>query len=193
MFKEIALMVWMMWPIIPILLIPVHLSPKFWRKINILTYLFLLALWLPVAYLILLSQDLLLQIAVEFPIFIITFGLILIITGVIIHIWTAKLLGIKALIGYNEIRPDNERSNLITSSLFSITRHPTYLAHTSLWLGFFLLTGFISLGLLAIIDLLLSYFIIIPLEERELVQRFGQEYMDYEKKVPKFFPRFFRG
>jgi protein-S-isoprenylcysteine O-methyltransferase Ste14 len=193
MFKEIALMVWMMWPIIPILLIPVHLSPKFWRKINILTYLFLLALWLPVAYLILLSQDLLLQIAVEFPIFIITFGLILIITGVIIHIWTAKLLGIKALIGYNEIRPDNERSNLITSSLFSITRHPTYLAHTSLWLGFFLLTGLISLGLLAIIDLLLSYFIIIPLEERELVQRFGQEYMDYEKKVPKFFPRFFRG
>jgi protein-S-isoprenylcysteine O-methyltransferase Ste14 len=193
MFKEIALMVWMMWPIIPILLIPVHLSPKFWRKINILTYLFLLALWLPVAYLILLSQDLLLQIAVEFPIFIITFGLILIITGVIIHIWTAKLLGIKALIGYNEIRPDNERSNLITSSLFSITRHPTYLAHTSLWLGFFLLTGLISLGLLAIIDLLLSYFIIIPLEERELVQRFGQEYMDDEKKVPKFFPRFFRG
>jgi protein-S-isoprenylcysteine O-methyltransferase Ste14 len=67
------------------------------------------------------------------------------------------------------------------------------LAHTSLWLGFFLLTGFISLGLLTIIDLLLSYFIIIPLEERELVQRFGQEYMDYEKKMPKFFPRFFRG
>ena len=193
MFKEIALMVWMMWPIIPILLIPIHLLPKFWRKINIFTYPFLLVIWLPVAYLILLSQELLLQIAVEFPIFIIILGLILIITGVIIHAWTAKLLGIKALIGYNEIRPDNEKGNLITSSLFSITRHPTYLAHTSLWLGFFLLTGFISLGILTIIDLLISYFIIIPLEERELVQRFGQEYMDYRKKVPKFFPRFFRG
>lgn len=193
MFKELALMVWMMWPIIPILLIPIHLFPKFWRKINIFTYPFLLALWLPVAYLLFLSQDLLLQILIEFPILIIILGLILIITGAIIHAWTTKLLGIKALIAYTEICPDNEKGNLITSSLFSIVRHPTYLAHTLLWLGFFLLTGFLSLGLLTIMDLLLSYFIIIPLEERELAQRFGQEYMDYKKRVPKFFPRFFRG
>jgi len=58
-----------------------------------------------------------------------------------------------------------------------------------LWLGFFLLTGFISLGLLALLDFLLTYFFIIPLEEKELVQRFEQEYIDYKKRVPKFFPR----
>jgi len=193
MFKELALMVWMMWPIIPILLIPIHLFPKFWRKINIFTYPFLLALWLPVAYLLFLSQGLLLQILIEPSIPIIILGLILIMIGAIIHAWTAKLLGIKALIGYNEMRPDNEKGNLITSSLFSIVKHPTYLAHTLLWLGFFLLTGFLSLKILTIIDFLLSYFIIIPLEEKKLVQRFGQEYMDYKKRVSKFFPRFFRG
>jgi protein-S-isoprenylcysteine O-methyltransferase Ste14 len=159
------------------------------EKIGILTYLVLLAFWLPIAYLILLSQDLLLQIAIDFHIAIVFLGFILIIIGVIINTWTAKLLGIKALIRYYVIRPNNEKGNLITSSLFSIVRHPTYLAHTLLWLGFFLLTGFISLGLLALLDFLLTYFFIIPLEEKELVQRFGQEYIDYKKRVPKFFPR----
>ncbi|MCP8313081.1 MAG: isoprenylcysteine carboxylmethyltransferase family protein [archaeon] len=183
----------MMWPIIPVLLIPIHLSPKFWRKIGILTYPFLLAFLLPIAYLIVLSQDFLLEIVIEFPMLIFLLGLVLITIGVIIHGWTAKLLGIKSLIGYPEIRPDNEKGKLITSSLFSIVRHPTYLAHALLWLGFFLLMGFLSLGLLTLLDFLLSYYIIIPLEERELVQRFGQEYIDYKKRVPKFFPRFFGG
>jgi len=192
MFKDLALMVWVLWPIIPILLIPIHLSPKFWKKINILTYPLLLAFWLPIAYLILLSQDLLLQTVIEFPVPLVFLGLTLIIAGVIIHVWTAKLLGIKALIGYDEIHPDDNKGNLITSSLFSIVRHPTYLAHTLLWLGFFLLTGFLSLGFLTIAGFLLSYFVIIPLEERELVQRFRQEYINYQKKVPKFFPRLFR-
>ncbi len=188
MFKEIALMVRMMWPI-PIFLIPIHLFSDSWRRIKIFTYPFLLASWLPVAFLILLNQDLLLQMAIEFPIPIIISGSILVIIGVIIHAWITRLLGMKALIADNEIRPDNEKGNLITSSLFSIIRHTTYLVHTLLWFGFFLAV-FISLGLLTIMDFLLSYFIVIPLEERGLVQRFEQEYTDHKIRVPKFFPRF---
>jgi len=192
MFKELALMVWMMWPIVTITLILLPLLPNLWRKIGILTYLVLFTFWLPVAYLILLSQDLLLQITVDFHIIIVFLGFILIIIGLIIHTWTAKLLGTKALVGYNVVRPDNEKGSLITSSLFSIVRHPTYLAHTSLWLGFFFLTGFLSLMILTLLDFLITYLMIIPLEEKELVQRFGQEYIDYKKRVPKFFPRLFR-
>jgi protein-S-isoprenylcysteine O-methyltransferase Ste14 len=192
MFKELALMVWMMWPIVTIALILLPLLPNLWRKIGILTYLVLFTFWLPVAYLILLSQDLLLQITVDFHIIIVFLGFILIIIGLIIHTWTAKLLGTKALVGYNVVRPDNEKGSLITSSLFSIVRHPTYLAHTSLWLGFFFLTGFLSLMILTLLDFLITYLMIIPLEEKELVQRFGQEYIDYKKRVPKFFPRLFR-
>ncbi|MGQ9469669.1 MAG: methyltransferase family protein, partial [Nitrososphaerales archaeon] len=139
------------------------------------------------------SQGLLLQIVIESPMLIVFLCLILIVIGTIIHGWAAKLLGIKALIGYSEIRPDNKKSKLIASSLFSIVRHPTYLAPTLLFLGFFLLTGFLSLVLLTLFDFLLSYYVIIPLEERELVQRFRQEYVDYKKRVSKFFPRFFRG
>lgn len=185
-------MIWMMWSIVSIALVLIPLLPNLWRRIGILTYLVLFAFWLPLAYLILLIQDLLLQIALDFHIAIVFLGFILIIIGMIIHIWTAKLLGIKALVGYYVIRPDNEKGNLITSNIFSIVRHPTYLAHTSIWLGFFLLTSFLSLGLLTLLDFLLTYFIIIPLEEKELVQRFGQEYIDYKKRVPKFFPRLFR-
>lgn len=185
-------MVWMMWPIVTIALVLLPLLPNLWRKIGILTYLVLFTFWLPVAYLILLSQDLLLQITVDFHIIIVFLGFILIIIGLIIHTWTAKLLGTKALVGYNVVRPDNEKGSLITSSLFSIVRHPTYLAHTSLWLGFFFLTGFLSLMILTLLDFLITYLMIIPLEEKELVQRFGQEYIDYKKRVPKFFPRLFR-
>ncbi len=182
-------MVWMMWSIVTIALVLLPLFPNLWKKIGILTYLVFLAFWLPIAYLILLSQNLLLQIKMDFHIIVVFLGFILIMIGLMIHVWTAKLLGIKALIGYNVVRPDNEKSGLITSSLFSIVRHPTYLAHTSLWLGFFLLTGFLSLMILTLLDFLITYFMIIPLEEKELIQRFRQEYIDYKKRVPKFFPR----
>jgi len=67
-------------------------------------------------------------------------------------------------------------------------RHPTYFAHTLMFAGIFLMTGYTGTGVLALLDFLSSYFVITKLEEKELLDRFGNDYRKYRKRVPKFFP-----
>jgi len=55
--------------------------------------------------------------------------------------------------------------------------------------GIFLITEVISLGIITLLDFLLVYVLIIPLEENELLNRFGKDYNLYTERVPKYFPR----
>ncbi len=191
LYRTLAVMALAMWPLIPIFFIPLHLKIEFWRKVGLRTYPILLIPWLIAAYLIVAYQSLLLGNMLMIPVFLRIVGLVSLISGLLLHKWTVKLLGLKELIGYAEIRPAEEyKYELITSGPFSVVRHPTYLAHTLLLLGVFLLTGYLSTGLLVILDFLISYFIITRLEKRELNQRFGEMYQAYRRKVPRFFPGF---
>ncbi len=176
-----------MWPFIPIFFIPLHYRTEFWRRIGLLTYPLLIVPWLIVASLVYLNQSMLLGRELELPIVLGILGWICFICGILLHTWTAKLLGIGELTGYAELKPSGEY-RLITSGPFSVVRHPTYLAHTLVFVGVFLLTGYAGAGLLALLDFIVSYFVITSLEERELVRRFGEEYQEYRRRVPKFFP-----
>jgi protein-S-isoprenylcysteine O-methyltransferase Ste14 len=103
------------------------------------------------------------------------------------HIWTGRLLGLLGIIGLPEVYEKIPGRFVITGA-FSVVRHPTYLAHTMMLTGVFLATGVISIGIVTIVDFFAVTFIIIPLEEKELSNRFGEEYRDYRNKVPKYFP-----
>lgn len=116
-------------------------------------------------------------------------GMILMFIGVALHVWTGKLLGWKALVGYSELKLQSGPQKLVKEGPFSVMRHPTYFAHTLMFLGVFLMTGFMGTGFLVLTDFVISYFVIIPLEERELLTRFGGEYRRYKESVPKFLPR----
>lgn len=191
LYRTLAVMALAMWPLIPIFFIPLHLKTEFWRKVGLLTYPILLVPWFIAAYLIVAYQSLLLGNMFMIPLFLRIVGWVSLIAGLLLHTWTAKLLGLKGLIGYAEIRPVEEyKYKLITTGPFSVARHPTYLAHTLLLLGVFLLTGYLGTGLLVVLDFLISYFVITRLEERELNQRFGEKYQEYMREVPRFFPRF---
>lgn len=76
-----------------------------------------------------------------------------------------------------------------TDGPFSIVRHPTYLAHTIMFLGVFLISGVIAVAAITFLDLMLINFVIIPLEDRELESRFGDDYKRYMERVTGFFPR----
>jgi protein-S-isoprenylcysteine O-methyltransferase Ste14 len=56
-----------------------------------------------------------------------------------------------------------------------------------MFLGVFLLTGIVSVGVVAAVDAVVVNAVVIPLEERELSARFGVEYEEYRKKVPSRF------
>lgn len=188
MLREFAVAVLAAWPFIPIFLVQIHLWPRFWRRFGALTYVVLILEWVPVALLIVSIQDLLLGTSLELG-ELYWSSFIFMSAGVLLHIWTGKLLGLRGLMGFREFKAQNGSQKLIREGPFSVVRHPTYFAHTLMFLGVFLMTGFLGTGILVLIDLLTVYFVIIPLEEKELLTRFGEEYRRYMENVPKFLPQ----
>jgi protein-S-isoprenylcysteine O-methyltransferase Ste14 len=187
----LALITLMLWPVIPLFWIPVHFATGVFRRFGKLSYIFAAILWVPVAYLIFLSRDHLLAHIIEFPILISSSGLIILLTGSLLHIWTGALLSPRSLIGIPEIVAPRE-SRLIDKGPFAVVRHPTYLAHTMMFVGIFLYTGVTVVGILTFVDFIVVSLFVIPLEERELALRFGEPYQEYMKRVPRLMPHIFR-
>ncbi len=191
MKQTVALVTLMLWPVIPIMWVPVHLATDFFRKLGRATYLLVAASWAAAAYIIFLNRQLLVAHRVELPPSVSIAGLILLAAGTLLHVWTAALLTLPGITGVNEIAR-TEESRLVDSGPFSLVRHPTYLAHTLIFLGIFLFTGVVSTAVLTIADFVVVNGVIIPLEERELLRRFGSPYKQYMEKVPRVLPRAIR-
>ncbi len=188
MIDLLALVTIMAWPVIPLFWIPVHFATNLFRKFGLVSYAIPLITWLPLAYFIYRNKSFLLHNKIGVPAVLNIAGILLLISGTFLHIWTARLLGIRGIIGVPEIS-DRVDEKLAAEGPFSIVRHPTYLAHTLIFSGVFLITGTVTVGIIAILDFVVVNTIIIPLEERELSKRFGEDYDSYKKKVPsKFFP-----
>ncbi|MEW6600680.1 MAG: isoprenylcysteine carboxylmethyltransferase family protein [Nitrospirota bacterium] len=183
--NNLALITLMAWPVIPVFWIPVHVFPDVFRRLGLFSYAVPLIIWLPAAYVIYTHRDFFLHFRTDFPFAVRAAGLVLLITGTGIHIWTGKLLSLWGLIGLPEVWTRAE-GRLVTSGAFSLVRHPTYLAHTLMFSGIFLFTGVISVAVLTAVDLLAVILVIIPFEEKELLSRFGEEYRTYVRSVPKF-------
>ncbi len=175
------------WPIVPILWVQVHAWPNFWRKLGGFTYAVVISEWLVVASLAVIFRNFLLGQKLDLGI-LSWLGVIPLISGLALNIWTGRQMSLRVLVGYPELKA-NEGQRLVTTGPFSVMRHPTYLAHILILVGVFLITGYTGTGFLALFDLLISDSVIIPLEERELQARFGDDYREYKRRVPKFLPR----
>lgn len=184
----LAFLAILVWPVVPLFWIPVHGLSRFFKRIGLLTYLMPPLVWIPIAYIVFKYKEELLGFRYELPQIINLFGLFLVIVGTLLHLWTGKLLGLWGLMGIPEVSKRLE-SRLVTEGPFRVVRHPTYLAHTILFLGIYMITEVFTIAILTIIDLTIVVPIIIPLEERELTERFGREYKEYIKRVRyRFFP-----
>jgi protein-S-isoprenylcysteine O-methyltransferase Ste14 len=75
----------------------------------------------------------------------------------------------------------------ITTGVYEWVRHPMYLGSLLALLGFFLstlslLSLFVWAGLFLFYDRMATY------EERDLCRVLGEQYLDYQKRVPKWLP-----
>jgi protein-S-isoprenylcysteine O-methyltransferase Ste14 len=188
----VAIIALMFWPVIPLFWIPIHSGVHFFRRIGLAAYLLPVFTWLPLTFFIYRNRGFLLHFKITLPFPCTIVGWVLLVLGTLLHIWTARLLGLWGIIGVPEIS-GRVKKELAAGGPFSIVRHPTYLAHTLIFSGAFLITGVLTVGMVALLDFIIVNSVIIPLEEKELAGRFGDEYVFYKKKVPsKFFPSFFK-
>jgi protein-S-isoprenylcysteine O-methyltransferase Ste14 len=79
-------------------------------------------------------------------------------------------------------------SGLVTDGIFAHVRHPIYLGTILVYLGFII-------GTMSLLSFVMWLFIIrlyvkmANYEEQKLEQRFGEAYLEYKRKVPKWIPR----
>lgn len=182
MIDLLAIAAILFWLIIPLFWIPVHFLSASQRKIGLKAHLLSVAVWLPLCFLVYENRALFLQYRSTIPSPGALLGWIVFACGILLHVWTARLLGVWTIIGVPEVSAQAQ-ANLVTGGPFSIVRHPTYLAHTLIFAGTFLISGVLSVGIVTVLDFLVVNTIIIPLEEKELANRFGQEFTRYRATV----------
>ena len=86
--------------------------------------------------------------------------------------------------------PFNPPPRLLTTGLYAYVRNPMFLGGFLFLLGLGVLLGSLSLTFIFTPVLIVLYvFYVKAVEEKEMEKKFGQEYLEYKKRVPMFIPR----
>ncbi len=87
--------------------------------------------------------------------------------------------------------PFNPPHQLVTSGPYAYTRNPMLTGVFALLFGFGIFFGSVSLlFLFTPLFILLNFWELKAIEEPELLKRLGEEYFEYRKRTPMFFPGF---
>jgi protein-S-isoprenylcysteine O-methyltransferase Ste14 len=116
-------------------------------------------------------------------------GALLILIAVWIYRRAHPSLSSAQVIGRAELAPHRHEQRLSTEGIRGRIRHPLYLAHLCVLLGLTIAFGTIALYSLAAFAVVTGIFMV-RLEDRELEQRFGDEFLQYKRRVPAILPRF---
>ncbi len=106
-------------------------------------------------------------------------------TGILLFV-SGWIFIVFAFLKIGAIPAMRKKSDLITSGIYSVIRHPIYSGTLIAVLGWSIL--FKSIILTVYFPLLfLLYFLSIVFEEKGLIKEYGDEYINYKKKVTKRF------
>ena len=109
-------------------------------------------------------------------------GPIIILFGVALNVWSARLLKNKsATIDFYETP-----TRLVMDGPFRISRNPLYLGGVILSLGIAVLLGSLITFVFPTALLLILDKLYIPVEEKRLEKTFGKEYLEYKQRVKRW-------
>jgi protein-S-isoprenylcysteine O-methyltransferase Ste14 len=112
-----------------------------------------------------------------------TIGASLVLLGELTRIWAVRQIGVISRTRSGRL------GRLVTEGPFSLVRNPLYVGNLLLWTGFTVWSAKLWLLPVAWTLFLLQYSAIIRFEEDLLRQRFGEEYVAYTARVPRWWPR----
>ena len=115
-------------------------------------------------------------------------GLIAATYGVIIIRLAFKQYSFSQFIGLQQAKLGEEQESFSREGVLALVRHPLYTGSILILLGFWLFSPTLS-NLITVSILILYVLIGIRLEERKLVEQYGNAYLEYQKEVPMLVPR----
>jgi len=99
-----------------------------------------------------------------------------------------KYLTMRILAGVPEVEADVEkRGKMLVEGPYAVIRHPRYVEIAFATFGYAAISNYLGCWILAILTIPVIHAIVI-LEERELMDRFGDDYREYAARVPRYFP-----
>ncbi|MEW6569128.1 MAG: isoprenylcysteine carboxylmethyltransferase family protein [Chloroflexota bacterium] len=116
-------------------------------------------------------------------------GLLALLAGASLSFWCSYLLG---AVGKGTPDIKEHTTKLVTTGPYAYTRNPKMLGVALMLLGMAILLRSLPLLFLTSLALLGGHFYLIFEEEKGLEERFGEEYLRYKEKVPRWIPRFWR-
>lgn len=85
-------------------------------------------------------------------------------------------------------RRSRDVQTLVTHGPFALSRNPLYNGNCLLWLGFVTLSGVWWFLPIALILFAVEYFFIVRYEEGVLESIFGEEYLAFKRRTPRWIP-----
>ena len=105
-------------------------------------------------------------------------GMILMVLGAIGRIWASLFI------------EGHKTKKVISDGPYSIIRHPLYLFSLMIILSLFFAIKSVFIGLYLLTMFILFHIPTLLNEERVLTELYGEDYINYKKRVPRFFPNF---
>jgi protein-S-isoprenylcysteine O-methyltransferase Ste14 len=99
-----------------------------------------------------------------------------------------KHLKLSTLVGVPELRGTTSEQTLLSQGIYGQMRHPRYVGAALGYLASVFFANYLILYAALPVFLVLLHLIVV-LEERELEERFGEEYRVYRASVPRYLPR----
>jgi protein-S-isoprenylcysteine O-methyltransferase Ste14 len=99
-----------------------------------------------------------------------------------------RLAGVAAA-GTVTRRRSREVQRLVNYGIFGWMRNPLYVGNFLIWMGFVVASGVLWFLPIAILIFAIEYFYIVRYEEGVLESIFGQEYLEYKSRTPRWFLR----
>ncbi len=112
-------------------------------------------------------------------------GLIIVLVGVFLSLWAFKAFKYAGRILGRRI------DELVTWGPYRYMRNPQYVAVILILTGTTIMHRSVFILIFTILQII-TFYLLVLLEERELESIFKDKYLEYKKRVPRFLPRFLR-
>lgn len=119
-------------------------------------------------------------------------GVALYAAAALVEVKCRRYLSLRTLLGVPEIKaPQEGPGTLLCEGIYARVRHPRYVGVMLGGFGIALASNYLA-AYVTMIALLPVAYALTVIEEQELLQRFGDDYLEYRARVPRFVPRALR-